>query len=359
MSALLARPQIARLKAYSAAAQLQDTTRLNANEVSWNPAEDCKFSARDHALNRYPQVRPWQLRKRLAETYGVSPDELLVTRGSSEAIDLLLRVFCVPSVDNVIVTPPTFGMYRVYADIQQAGIREVPLQSADNFALDLEALTARADDRTKLIFLCSPNNPTGNSLSTSDIESILLDRRGRSIVVVDEAYVEFSERPSMVKLLAGHENLVVLRTLSKAHGLAAARVGSVTACQEIIRLLDGVLAPYAISEPVIELGLHVLSESCQADTRSRIQQLLIERRRVITALASCPAVERTWPSDANFVLARFHELDRALEVLASRKILIRDFSAEIGLQGCARITIGSNEENDRLLAALAALETKA
>jgi histidinol-phosphate aminotransferase len=356
MSALLARPQIAMLKAYASAAQLQDTTRLNANEVSWDPAEEFDITPQRWTLNRYPQVRPWQLRDRLAETYSVLPEQLLVTRGSSEAIDLLLRVFCVPSEDNIVVTPPTFGMYRVYADIQQASVKQVPLRAENDFSLDSERLLSSVDDRTKLIFLCSPNNPTGNTLSKSDIEAILVARQGRSLVVVDEAYVEFSQVPSVIQLLADHENLVVLRTLSKAHGLAAARIGSVIAHPDIVRLLDSVLAPYAIAHPIVELGLQALAVESLARTESRIQQLLLERGRIVETLFTCTAVERTWQSDANFVLVRFRDLELALEKLASQRILIRDFSKEPGLQRCARITMGSSAENDRLLDALRALE---
>lgn len=356
MSALLARPEIAALKAYSAAVQLRDTTRLNANEVPWNPGELLENSSVRHSLNRYPQIRPWELRRRLAEVYSVLPEQLLVTRGSSEAIDLLLRAFCIPSEDNIIITPPTFGMYRVYADIQQASVVPVPLRAEDDFSLDTGALITRADNRTKLIFLCSPNNPTGNTLAVSDVEAILKARHGRSVLVIDEAYIEFGNSSSVIQLLADNENLVVLRTLSKAHGLAAARVGSVIASPAIVNLLDSILAPYAVSEPVVDFALRALAVDGLARTESRIQQLLLERRRVVEALHACASVERVWESDANFVLVRFHNLELVLESLARRRILIRDFSTEPGLQHCARVTIGSAAENDRLLDTLRALE---
>lgn len=355
MSALLARPQIAKLNAYTAAAQQPDTTRLNANEVSWNPGADFGSPAQQQ-LNRYPQVRPWQLREHLASLYGVSPEQLLVTRGSSEAIDLLLRVFCIPSMDNIVITPPTFGMYRVYADVQQASVKELRLRAENNFQLDIGQLLATADKHTKIIFLCSPNNPTGNSLSSSDIESLLANRMGQSIVVVDEAYIEFSQGPSVLRLMAKYENLAVLRTMSKAHGLAATRIGTVIANPDVIRLLDSVLAPYAVSAPVIELGLQALSAASLARTELSVKQLLVERNRVIDALSACTIVDRVWHSDANFVLARFRNLAEALKKLAAGKILIRDFSAEPGLRDCARVTIGSRSENDRLLVALQEME---
>ena len=356
MSANLARSQIARLKPYAAAVQQQQTTRLNANEAYWEVAEDATNRESQHQLNRYPQVRPWQLRDRLAAHYGVLPEQLLVTRGSSEAIDLLVRVFCSPSEDNVIVTPPTFGMYRVYADIQQAQVRPVVLQARQDFQLDPAQVLAAADATTKIVFLCSPNNPTGNSFPASDIESILASRRGQSLVVVDEAYIEFSQEASVIRLLSSHENLVVLRTMSKAHGLAAARIGAVIASPAIIGLLDSIMAPYAIATPVIELGLNALTDTNLANTSMHIEELILERDRVASSLANMTVVLRVWDSDANFVLVRFHSITSVLQLLAKHRILIRDFSGEPELDGCARITIGSRAENDRLLDVLRDME---
>jgi histidinol-phosphate aminotransferase len=356
MSANLARSQITRLKPYSAAHQQQETTRLNANEVPWENGKDASIEALQHHLNRYPQVRPWQLRDRLADHYGVLPQQLLVTRGSSEAIDLLVRVFCSPSEDNVIVTPPTFGMYRVYADIQQAEVRPIILQAREDFQLNPAQVAAAADAHTKIVFLCSPNNPTGNSFSAVNLESILENRHGQSLVVVDEAYIEFSQNASVIRLLTGHDNLVVLRTMSKAHGLAAARIGTVIASPAIIDLIDSVMAPYAISTPVIELGLNALSDTNLENTSERIDELLLERNRVVRSLANSTAVLRVWQSDANFVLARFRNIAKLLHVLKRHKILIRDFSGEPELDNCARITIGSRTENDQLLDVLRQME---
>jgi histidinol-phosphate aminotransferase len=352
MSGNLARPEIVRLKAYTAAAQQHDTLRLNANEVSWNPGADPEIPAPIPNLNRYPQVRPWALRDRLAAIYGVAPDNLLVTRGSSEAIDLLTRVFCIPAVDNVIVTPPTFGMYRVYADIQQAEVRQLPLAAESNFSLDIDRLLDLADDRSKLIFVCSPNNPTGNSILAANLESLLQRRCTSSLIVVDEAYIEFSREPSFISLTERYENLVVLRTLSKAYGLAAARIGAVIANPDVVRLLDSVMAPYAVATPVVDCALHALSAASLARTSERVRQLSVERGLVVDALSGCDAVETVWPSDGNFVLVRFRDLEAVRQALIADRILIRDFSAEPGLHNCARITIGSKAENSRLIAAL-------
>jgi histidinol-phosphate aminotransferase len=349
MSSGLARPEIALLKPYSPATQEPESTRLNANEVCWNPAADPGQTMPTPMLNRYPLIRPWPLRDRLAEVYGVSSDQLLVTRGSSEAIDLLIRAFCRPGKDNIVITPPTFGMYRVYADIQQASVRSLPLHGERGFALDVRQLSSIVDRHTKLIFICSPNNPTGNSVDVANLETILRSRRDQSLVVVDEAYVEFSSKPSMVKLLDNHSNLVVLRTLSKAYGLAATRIGSAIAQRDIVKLLDGVMAPYSIATPVADYALNALAENRLELAQIRIGELLAERDRLLESLLESRFVETAWPSDANFILVRFRNLKTVRAMLDSEKILIRDFSSEPGLDECARISVGSRDENNHLL----------
>ncbi|MDH4047648.1 MAG: histidinol-phosphate transaminase [Gammaproteobacteria bacterium] len=345
--ASLARPEIASLSAYAAATQANLTIRLNANEMPSNAN-----SAVDTELNRYPPVRPWKLRERLAEIYSVLAEQVLVTRGSSEAIDLLLRVFCRPAIDNIVISTPTFGMYKVYADIQGAEVRCINTSAGSDFAPDVCALLEACDAATKLVFVCSPNNPTGNSIRSDDLLRLLRNRKGKSLVVVDEAYVEFTSKESTVGLMARHENLVVLRTMSKAYGLAAARVGSVIAEASVIALLDSVMAPYAIATPIIELALSALTGDRLACTAAQIEALRAERRRLETALPDCTDVERVWPSDANFLLVRFRNLAGVTRRLAEHRILIRDFSTDPGLHDCARITIGSTDENDLLLKAL-------
>jgi histidinol-phosphate aminotransferase len=343
----LARPEIVSLSAYAAAAQEHLTVRLNANEVPWSTGADD-----GRQMNRYPPIRPWQLRDRLAEIYGVDAQRLLVSRGSSEAIDLLIRVFCRPVADNVVITPPTFGMYKVYADIQHAGVRSVPLQVARDFSLDLSGILQACDDTSKLIFICSPNNPTGRSVPATQLQTLLNERRGASVIVVDEAYLEFSSAQSAATLMRQHDNLVVLRTLSKAYGLAATRLGSVIAQPAVIRLLDRVMAPYAIATPIVDHALEALSEANRLRTAIRISGLVAERERLRQRLMDCPAVEKVWPSDANFLLVRFRNLATATGLLENARILIRDVSTQCGLKNCARITVGSQHENDLLLDAL-------
>ena len=252
----IARPEIRTLKAYVAAEQITGMIRLNANESPESP-----WAHLDRApLNRYPEVRPAALQARMAELYGVNADCVLTTRGSTEAIDTLIRAFCRPYTDNIVVTPPTFDMYKVYADVQAVELNEVPLDAASDFAFDADAVIAAADADSKLIFVCSPNNPTGTVAERSDILRVADARRGRSVVVVDEAYIEFADRDSMIPDIFERDNLVVLRTLSKAFALAGARCGAMIGRPEAVLLMSRVLSPYSFSTPVTERVLDAMTD---------------------------------------------------------------------------------------------------
>jgi histidinol-phosphate aminotransferase len=344
--AALARPEIAALHPYVTAAQQPETVRLNANEASQSPA------APDTLLHRYPQIRPGALAARLAAIYGVNNRNVLVTRGSSEAIDLLVRTFCRAYTDNIVITPPTFAMYRVYADMQAADVVEAPLTGDGTFALDPDAVLAACTPGSKLIFLCSPNNPTGDLLSRSDVLRIASRRAGKSLVVVDEAYVEFSDRDSLAGAIYDHDNLVILRTLSKAYGLAGTRCGSVIANEEVIRLLSTMLAPYAFSAPTTECLLAALSEDAVARMEQFVATVRTERARVQQQLGTLPFVAHVWPSSSNFLLVRFNDLARITAALQNVNVLIRAFGNDARLHNCARITIGSSSENDLMLECL-------
>ncbi|MFQ5983078.1 MAG: histidinol-phosphate transaminase [Woeseiaceae bacterium] len=333
----LARPEIRDLRAYESAVRTDVALRLHANESPDG----------SNALNRYPEIRPVELQSRLAERFGVSPDHILATRGSSEAIDLLIRTFCRAGVDNIVITPPTFVLYQVYADIQGAATINCPMLAEQDFALDIDSLIASCTTSTKLIFICSPNNPTGNVVSRSAMLKLLEARKDKSIVVVDEAYIEFSDSRSMAELVCEHDNLVVLRTLSKALALAGARCGAVIGNSALIRMLNGVLAPYALATPVIDCVMRALS-----DGESRVGEIISERDRTINKLTQNRLVRKVWPSQTNFLLVQFHDLAEVQERLRADSILIRDFSDTPGLEDCARITIGTADENRRLLAAL-------
>ena len=277
--------------------------------------------------------------------------QLLPGRGSDESIDLLVRGFCRAGVDNVVICPPTFGMYAVAARIQGAAVREVPLVRDSGFALDTPGVLAACDVNTKIVFLCSPNNPTGNAMAPAAIEELLVALSDKALVVVDEAYIEFSGDRSLTTELSRFPNLVVLRTLSKAYGLAGARVGSLIAAPEIVALLGKVIPPYSIPQLTIEAVLATLGEGQLAIQRERVAQVRAERERLSAALPSCKPVQKIWPSVANFLLVDFAAPDAVLDAARAAKLLIRDMRG-VSPQSL-RITVGTIEQNDRLIRSLA------
>lgn len=345
----LARPEIVALEGYRSAAWEPDLVRLHANELPWRAAGDDSHAG----LNRYPEPQPAALIERLAALYEVSPERVLVCRGSDEAIDLLIRAFCRAGFDAVLVCPPTFGMYAVAAQIQGAAVRPVPLRAADGFALDEEAVLRACTAEVRIVFLCSPNNPTGNLLDSGAILRIARALAGRALVVVDEAYVEFAPGESLVRHAPIHPNLCVLRTLSKAHGLAGARCGTLIADAEIVRLLRKVIAPYAITQLTLEAVLRLLEPGQRAGRSLRIAQLRAERERVSGAVARLPGVTRVWSSAANFFLAQFADAGEALSRARSAQLLVRDLRMYPELPQALRVTIGTASQNQRLLQAWA------
>jgi histidinol-phosphate aminotransferase len=346
----LARAELRALQPYEAAQQVDKTIRLNANEAPWS-------SRADHfrrPLNRYPEIRPGTLAKTLGAYFGCEPSRLLVTRGTSEAIDLLIRAFCREGRDNILTTAPTFSMYGHYATVQGAAHRTVATSPGKNFEIDVDAIVEACDEQTKLIFICSPNNPTGTLISRPALIDIVERRGNRSAIVVDEAYIEFSGEPSAVELLDRYPNLVVLRTLSKALAFAGARCGTVMGPVEVIRILNAIQAPYAMSTPVVECVEDALSSSAIEEARGRIAEIVAERERMMSAMASLRFVETVWPSAANFFLIRVDNGDAVVRRARDNGILLRDFGRS--LENCIRVTIGSKAENDRLLTLFAELD---
>lgn len=339
----LARPDVAALRPYVTAEQRPDTVRLNANEAP----SDAGHSA--SGLNRYPPIYPQTLATRLAELYGVSRRNLLVTRGSSEAIDLLIRSFCRAYTDDIVTTSPSFSMYRVYAEMQAAGVVDIPLRNGSDFTLDAESVLSACTECSKIIFLCSPNNPSGDLLDRDSVFRIIRGRAGRSLVVVDEAYIEFSSSRSLVDAINDFDNLVILRTLSKAYGLAGARCGSIIAQEPVIRLLGAMLPPYAFSSPTIDSVLAALTTESVDANRQLVSATIRERERMRLALSKLDAVTHIWPSQSNFLLVRFSDLQRITQALLQARVLIRSFVGDPVLENCARITIGDPEENNLLL----------
>ena len=339
----LVRPDLRELVAYETAQQVAGAVRLNANESPYRPVTDSCF----RPLNRYPEARPVQLTEALAGHYSCEAENLLVTRGSSEAIDLVMRVFGRAGIDNVILSPPTFSMYEHYAAVQGIRVTRVPLAESDDFRFDTKRIIDACDDLSRLILVCRPNNPTGDAPSLDDIRTLAEARRDRSVIVVDEAYIEFSAMPSAAGLLDEFDNIVVLRTLSKAHGLAGLRCGAMISTRPVVRQLSAVQAPYSIATPIVESVQQELSRRDSRQSELNIRAIVEERTRLAARLRRLPQVERVFPSHANFLLVRFTDAATVADQCRSAGILIRELGPE--LEGCARITVGTPDENKRLL----------
>ncbi len=342
----LVRPDILALSAYSSARKEAKGGRvwLDANENPETP------SVHKPLLNRYPEPQPAELVAQLAALYGVSPAQCLVTRGSDEGIDLLLRTFCRAGQDAILITPPTYGMYVVAAGIQGARTVTVPLIREQNFALDAAAVLKAVTPEVKLIFLCSPNNPTGNLLDRAAVLSLVRALAERAVVVVDEAYVDFSGQPSLAAEIATNPNLVVLRTLSKAFGLAGARVGTTIADPTVIAVLQKIIAPYPVPAPVLVAALAALTPDGLAAARASVATLVAERTRLAVALAKLPAVKRVWPSDANYLLIEVADSAKTMAAGRAAGVVWRDRSKDVS--NTIRITVGTAAENQATLEAL-------
>ena len=348
----LARPELLQLTPYVPGDYAADTLRLNANESPWRaPGDDT-----ERGLNRYPPPRPTVLAEQLGAYYGVPGSEILVTRGSSEAIDVLIRAFCGAGRDSIVISPPTFDMYRLYAEIQGARVMRVPLRRSDDldedFSLDADGISACIDAGAKLVFICSPNNPTGTSVDPAAIERVCETAAARAVVVVDEAYREFSSQPSARPLQERFEHLVLLRTLSKFVSLAGVRCGAVIAAAPVIEFLGRVLPPYTFPTPSIELVSRALGDASLSVSNERVGVLRRERDRLEATLRELPDVERVWPSDANFVFLEVRDSERFVARARNAGILLRVFANDPSLADCVRITVGRPEDNDRLLTAL-------
>ena len=328
------RPNIAALKPYSTARDEYKGSigiYLDANE---NPF--------DNGYNRYPSTAlKEQVRSAIAQKKGVDPARLFLGNGSDEAIDLLFRIFCRPGIDNIVSIAPTYGMYSVCAAINDIECREVML--GEDFSLPVEALLNATDMQSKLLFVCSPNNPTANAFPREQLVSLL--SRFPGIVVIDEAYIDFSSVPSMVELIDQYPNLIVLQTLSKAYGLAGLRMGLAFAEERIIRLFEQVKYPYNIGTDTLSLALRLLA----TDITPQVQTLIAERERVAAALTELPYIEKVYPSDANFLLVKTARPRELYDYLIARELIVRDRSRTPGCEGTLRITIGTPEENDRLI----------
>ena len=298
--------------------------------------------------NRYPDPRQKELKAKLSAIKGVPAESIFLGNGSDEAIDLMFRIFCTPGVDNAVAIDPSYGMYNVAADINDIEMRRVSL--GPDFSLPTEALLAATDARTKLLFLCSPNNPSGNAFPTAELEALI--RRFPGVVVLDEAYADFSAKGSLRTRLPEFPNLVIFQTLSKAYGLAGLRLGMAFASPYIIRLMSMVKYPYNINQSTQEL----VSAALDKPIDGQVAEIVAQRARVAAALPSFGFVRRVYPSDANFLLVQVDDADALYAHLIADGIIVRNRNRVTGCAGCLRITIGLTSENDRLLQSLQAYE---
>jgi histidinol-phosphate aminotransferase len=331
----LIRQNVLKLKPYSSARdefQGSASVFLDANENP-NPSP----------YNRYPDPHQIKLKEKIATIKGVPVAQIFLGNGSDEPIDLLIRAFCEPGIDNVLIPQPTYGMYTVSAEINNVEIKTIPLTSG--FDIDLPVLHEAWDDHTKLIFLCSPNNPSGNLLNPEKITAVLNQFQG--IVVVDEAYIDFTNYPGFVPLLNTYPNLVVLQTLSKAWGLAAIRLGMCFASKEIIAVLNKIKPPYNISI----LSQQTALEELHFEVRKNrwVSEIISERERLKEGLSKLNTVEKVFPSDANFLLVKIAHARKVYEALVKKGIIVRDRSNVILCDDCLRITVGTSQENQKLL----------
>jgi histidinol-phosphate aminotransferase len=345
----LLRPEILALAPYSSARKESSGGRiwLDANENPLTP------SAGKPLLNRYPEPQPAELIAQLAAYYAVAENNILVTRGSDEGIDLLLRAFCRAGQDAILITPPTYGMYAVSAAIQNARVVTVPLLAEKNFSLDPTAVLAALTPSVKLVFLCSPNNPTGALLARGEVVQLIQTLLGKAIVVVDEAYLEFAGSRSLTPELVGNPNLVILRTLSKAFGLAGIRCGVTIASPALIGVLQKIIAPYPVPTPVLQAALVAMTAEGLTAARRSVQSLIAERIRVAARLATLPGVRRLWPSDSNFILFEVTDSARVMSATRAVGVVLRDRSRDYGLTNCVRMTMGTPEENNAALEVIA------
>ncbi|MDH2066363.1 histidinol-phosphate transaminase [Pantoea sp. GD03673] len=349
----LARANVRALTPYMSARRLggNGDVWLNANEFPL----PVPFELSQQTLNRYPECQPKVVIERYAAYAGLAPEQVLVSRGADEAIELIMRAFCEPGQDAILFCPPTYGMYSVSAETIGIEYRTVPALS--DWQLNLPAIAEQLDG-VKVVYLCSPNNPTGNLISQDDIRHLLAMTAGKALVVADEAYIEFCPQATLTGWLKDYPHLVILRTLSKAFALAGLRCGFALANKPVIDLLMKVIAPYPLATPVADVAGQALSEQGIALMREHVTQLNDNRGWLQDALAQLDCVEQVFPSETNYVLARFTDSPKVFKTLWDQGIILRDQNKNPGLSGCLRISIGTREECERVIVALQAFSVE-
>ena len=336
---VLVRENIKNLTPYSSARDEfkgEASIYLDANENSYG-------SPLTKWYNRYPDPLQWSLKEKIAAIKNIEAAQILLGNGSDECIDLMIRAFCEPGKDNIVICPPTYGMYEVYGNINNVAVKKIPLKR--NYQLDMDALQEEVDADTKILFFCSPNNPTGNSLNREDVETVLAHFDG--LVVLDEAYINFSRQRSFVPDLKDYPNLVILQTFSKAWGLAALRLGMTLASEEIIHILNKIKPPYNINAATQELALKALDNL--DDVNAMIQAIVTERESLAEKLRQLDIVQNVHLSDANFLLVQVEDANAIYEFLKNKGTIVRNRSNVLLCEGCLRITVGTEKENKDLI----------
>ena len=341
-----ARPEILAMGGYVSARSIEKATTgtifLDANECAFEPFVGA------HNLSRYPEQQPVALQDAICRWLDVSSRHITITRGADEAIDCLIRAFCVPGKDNIVICPPTFAMYAQSATLQNAEVREARLDN--KFDLDVKLIKQNTDKNTKIIFVCSPNNPTANLMTRARILQLCADYADTALIVVDETYVEFADSESVVPCLDAHANLVVLRTLSKSHAAAGLRCGVAVARSDVTGLLQKVLAPYPLAQPVVDAALTILSAPSQAVLAAKRRDIVARREEVAAALAACPDLVELLPSDANYLLVRVKDAADLCNKCRKSGIILRNQSHQPGLENSVRVSIGSHEDMQAFIA---------
>lgn len=349
----LARANVRALTPYQSARRLggNGDVWLNANEFPL----PVPFELSQQTLNRYPECQPKIVIERYAAYAGLTPEQVLVSRGADEGIELLMRAFCEPGKDAILFCPPTYGMYSVSAET--IGIEYRTVAALDDWQLNLPAIADQLDG-VKVVYMCSPNNPTGNLINQDDIRELLAMTAGKALVVADEAYIEFCPEATLAGWLREYPHLVILRTLSKAFALAGLRCGFTLANQPVIDLLMKVIAPYPLATPVADVAGQALSEQGIALMRQHVAELNANRAWLFEQLPQISVVQQVFPSETNYILSRFTDSPKVFKTLWDQGIILRDQNKNPGLAGCLRISIGTREECERLIAALQALSVE-
>ena len=335
-----ARPEILAMGGYVSARSIEKSNRgtifLDANECAFEP-----FIGAQN-LSRYPEQQPTALQEAICRWLDVSKRHITITRGADEAIDCLVRAFCVPGQDNIVICPPTFAMYAQSATIQNAEVRQAKLDN--KFDLDVNLINQITDKNTKIIFVCSPNNPTANLMDRARILQLCNDFAETALVVVDETYVEFAASETLTPFLDAHANLVILRTLSKSHAAAGLRCGVAVARSDVTALLQKVLAPYPLAQPVVDAALTILSAKSQSVLAAKRRDIVTRRDLVAATLAACPDVVKVFPSDANYLLVHVRDAKDLCKRCHESGIILRNQSHQPGLENTVRVSIGSDED---------------